>query len=159
MPKGAISRVELRDVNVADLPAFFRIQSDPDANRMVVATPRDAAEFDAQWARILSDPTIIAKAILADEVLVGHITCHKMDGRDFVGYWIAKEHWNRGIATAALALLLKQVVIRPLHARVARSNAASIRTLEKCGFTITSGQTFPASDHFPECERVILTLI
>src|SRR4051812_17504360 len=39
-----------------------------------------------------------------------------------------------GLATQALAQLLDVVDARPLHAYVAKSNVASIRVLEKCGF-------------------------
>ena len=38
-------------------------------------------------------------------------------------------------ATQALAEVLDVVEPRPLHAYLAKSNVASIRVLEKCGFT------------------------
>ncbi len=50
------------------------------------------------------------------------------------GYWIGREYWGKGIASAALADFLDVVEDRPLHARVAKHNAGSIRVLEKCGF-------------------------
>jgi RimJ/RimL family protein N-acetyltransferase len=151
--------VRLRDVEPLDLPALFEHQLDPDAIRMAVVNPRDAEAFEAHWANVLCDRSIIAKAILADEILVGHVSCFNMDGQDAVGYWIAKQHWGRGIASRALALLLEQVTIRPLHARVARHNHASIRVLERCGFMITGYQTSRADDRFPECEEALLTLL
>jgi RimJ/RimL family protein N-acetyltransferase len=148
----------LRDVCATDLPTLFQHQLDPDANRMAVVNPRDAGAFNAHWAKILDDRSIVAKAIVADGILLGHISCFKLDGRDAVGYWIAREHWGRGIATRALALLLEQVPIRPLHARAARSNAASIRVLERCGFELTGYQVSPADDRFPECEEAVMLL-
>lgn len=126
---------------------------------MAAVNPRDAAAFNAHWAKILGDRSIVAKAILADGVLVGCISCFRMDGQDAVGYWIAKEHWGRGIATTAIALLLGQVTVRPLHARAARHNVASIRALEKNGFTVTGSQVSPASERFHECEEVTLMLM
>ena len=51
-----------------------------------------------------------------------------------MGYWIGREFWGRGLATQALAELLGIVDARPLHAYVTKSNIASIRVLEKCGF-------------------------
>lgn len=51
-----------------------------------------------------------------------------------VGYWIAKEHWGKGIATQMLSQFLRIVPDRPLHAHVAKHNLGSIRVLEKCGF-------------------------
>jgi RimJ/RimL family protein N-acetyltransferase len=116
----------LRDVVASDLPSLYQQQLDPEANRMAVVNPRGLEAFNAHWMKIRSDTSIVAKAILVHNSVVGHVSCFKMDGQDSVGYWIAKEHWGRGIATMALALLLEQVAIRPLHARVARHNVASI---------------------------------
>src|SRR6185503_5178662 len=89
--------VRLRDVEIGDLPTLFEHQSDPDANSMAVVNPRGVEAFNAHWAKILADRSVVAKAILADGALVGQISCFKMDGRDSVGYWIAKEHWGKGI--------------------------------------------------------------
>jgi RimJ/RimL family protein N-acetyltransferase len=58
------------------------------------------------------------------------------DGERQVGYWIARDRWGRGIATAALTALLEQVTERPLCARVAAHNRGSLRVLEKCGFRL-----------------------
>jgi RimJ/RimL family protein N-acetyltransferase len=150
--------VQLRDVEAGDLPILFQQQADPEANRMAVANPRDEDGFTAHWAKILADPTVIAKAILADGRVVGSINCFKMEGQDSIGYWIAREAWGRGIATRALALLLEEVRIRPLHARVARTNVASRRVLEHCGFVVTGYQLSPAYDRFPACEEAFLVL-
>ncbi len=153
-----LHHVRLRDVVAADLPALFMQQLDPEANRMAVANPRDLESFNAHWAKVLADPSVVAKVILADEVLVGNISCFKMDGLSSVGYWIARDHWGRGIATRALAILLEQVSIRPLHSRAAKTNIASIRVLERCGFMISGYKVSPADDRFPECEEAILIL-
>ena len=125
---------------------------------MAVANPRNAASFNAHWAKALADPGVVARVILADDAVVGSISCFEMDGLKSVGYWIAKDHWGRGIATRALALLLEQVSIRPLHARAARTNVASIRVLERCGFAVTGYRHAPADDRFPACEEALLVL-
>lgn len=150
--------VRLRDVAEGDLPTFFRDQLDPDANRMCVSNPRDEAAFAAHWAKILADPTCINKAILLGEELVGRVTCFRADGQSAVGYWIGKEYWGRGIATRALTLLLEVVPTRPLHARAAKSNVASLRVLERCGFVVTGYRLSPADEHFPACEEALLVL-
>ena len=158
MTKTLSPPVQLRNVELADLPTLFRHQLDVDANRMAVANARDERSFNEHWAKILGDPTVVAKAIVVDGCVVGDINCFKMDGQDAVGYWIDREHWGRGIATRALGLLLEEVAIRPLHARVARTNVASVRVLERCGFVVTGFQWTPASDRFPACEEVLLVL-
>jgi RimJ/RimL family protein N-acetyltransferase len=150
--------IRLRPVVNDDLPTLYQNQLDPDAVRMAVVNPRDANSFDAHWARILEDKTVTARAILADEVLVGCISSFVADGQCSVGYWIAKEHWGRGIATRALALLLQQVTTRPLYARVASQNTGSIRVLTRNGFTIKSYRMAPDDDRYPACEEALLEL-
>ena len=55
-----------------------------------------------------------------------------------VGYWIGKEHWGRGIASAALVLYLDVERHRPLLATVVEHNAGSRRVLEKAGFQLVA---------------------
>jgi RimJ/RimL family protein N-acetyltransferase len=61
-----------------------------------------------------------------------------VEGEREVGYWLGREYWGKGIATAALAAYLKVEQQRPLHAYVAAHNIGSRRVLEKCGFTVQS---------------------
>ncbi|HBS28926.1 MAG TPA: N-acetyltransferase [Phycisphaerales bacterium] len=150
--------MQLRPVELADLPALYTHQADPEAIRMAVVNPRDPDAFDRHWRTVLTNPEVHARAIIADGVLVGSVNAFKLEGRDTVGYWIAREHWNRGIATRALALLLQEVPVRPLHATAARTNTASIRVLERCGFRITGHTLSPRCDRYPECETTHLVL-
>jgi RimJ/RimL family protein N-acetyltransferase len=150
--------IRLREITPEDLPILFEHQHDPEANRLAAVNPRSRESFDQLFASILIDPDVTARAITADNRLVGRISCFKMDAQDAVGYWIAKDHWGKGIATRALRLLLEEVTRRPLFARVATHNKPSIRVLQNCGFTITNYQHAPATERFQECEEAILTL-
>jgi RimJ/RimL family protein N-acetyltransferase len=130
---------ELRGVADADLPHFFEHQRDPAACRMAAFTakdPNDRAAFDARWSRIRSNPAIVIRTVLLDGAVVGHVLSFEETGQREVSYWIAREHWGRGVATAALRMFLDVLTTRPLHARVATDNAASRRVLEKCGFSV-----------------------
>ena len=71
---------------------------------------------------------------MADGVVVGNAVSWTADEGRMVGYWIGKEHWGRGIASAALRLYLDVERHRPLLATVAEHNAGSRRVLEKAGF-------------------------
>lgn len=51
-----------------------------------------------------------------------------------VTYWLGRPFWGRGIATAALRLILAQTTTRPLFGRAAVTNPGSIRVLEHAGF-------------------------
>ena len=150
--------IVLRPVQEADLPALFNQQLDPESNRMAVSNPRDEQAFAAHWTRIFADHETTARAIIADGVLAGTVSCFRMDGLPAVGYWIDREHWGRGIATRAVAALLSEVQTRPLHARAASTNRASIRVLERNGFVITGSRAAPADDRFPACIETLLLL-
>jgi RimJ/RimL family protein N-acetyltransferase len=126
--------VRLRAVRDEDLPVLYEHQLDEAANRMAAFRPRDRDAFMAHWARILDDATALARAIEADGTIVGNIGSWAGQGVRLVGYWIGREHWGRGIATAALRAFLDEDRSRPLHALVATENLGSIRVLEKCGF-------------------------
>ena len=150
--------IRLRELVVEDIDVLFLHQLDPEANLMAAVYPRDEHTFRAQFETIAKDAKVIARAILSNGELVGHINCFEMDGHDAVGYWIAREHWGRGVATRALELFLEEVSIRPLFARVAKHNVASIRVLEKCGFVITGFQHSPGTERYVACEEAELTL-
>ena len=131
------ANVQLRDVGAADLALFFEHQRDPVAVALVMFRSRDEAEFAEHWAKLLADETKLKKTIVVDGQVVGNIGSWTSEGKREVGYWIDRAFWGRGIATAALTEFLRLEQIRPLHAGVAKHNAASIRILQKCGFTLT----------------------
>ncbi len=130
------TEVLLRDVEPGDLPIFFEHQRDPVAVALVVFRSRDRAEFDEHWAKILADDTSLKKTIVADGQVAGHIASFVRDGEREVGYWIDRALWGRGIASEALSSFLRLEQRRPLYAGVAPHNLASIRVLQKCGFTV-----------------------
>jgi homocysteine S-methyltransferase len=127
--------VELRPVVPADLPILFEHQADPAAVAMAKFPTRDRDAFDAHWARIMGDPSVILRTILADGAVTGAVSSFTEGGQRLIGYWIGREFWGRGIASAALAQFLDVVTERPLHAHVATTNLGSLRVLEKCGFS------------------------
>lgn len=148
----------LRDVLETDVPIFFEHQREPEATRMAVFPPRDEETFTAHWRKILANPDAIQKTIVADGEVAGNILCFERDGRREVGYWIGKEYWGRGLATRALAELLEEVPTRPLYATVAKTNVASIRVLEKCGFVVVDSRKEFDEAWGNEVEELILEL-
>lgn len=175
MPLPRPTSVTLRPIAAADIPALYENQCDPEACRMAMVNPRTREEFDAVWDKIIvtPPPRLVARVIIADGEMVGTINCFQrapgteeaelrqvpIEELDYVGYWIARPHWGRGIAGRALAALLHKVDRRPIYARAARSNTASLRVLERCGFTITAYHHSPAGDpRFPPCEEALLLL-
>ena len=137
------------------MQTFFEQQLDPAATQMAAFPARDREAFVAHWTKILADDTNILKTILYDGEVAGNIVSWEQSGEREVGYWLGREYWGRGIASRALAAFLDHVTTRPLYAHVARHNLASIRMLEKCGFTITSENQGSSSGGDEEIEEVI----
>lgn len=149
--------VALREVRESDLPFFFEHQLDPEATRMAAFPPRTRDAFMAHWATILADATKFCRTIVFSGKVAGHVGSWADAGEQLVGYWIGREFWNQGVASAALSQFLDQIKLRPLTARVAKHNAASLRVLEKCGFTILGEDAFVGPDG-GQCEELILRL-
>jgi RimJ/RimL family protein N-acetyltransferase len=155
------SAVRLRPVRDADLPEFFAHQQDPQANWMAAfgpADPADRAAFDAHWARIRADSRIVVRTVLVDGEVVGHVVAFPVDERTEVSYWIDPTRWGRGYATAALAALLRELPQRPVHARAAKDNRASLAVLRKCGFVVVGEDSGYAAGRGTEVEEWVLEL-
>ena len=151
----------LRDVIEDDLPVFFEQQLDSDANYMAAFTARNPADRDAftsHWNKILGDDTTTNKTILFAGQVVGHIASFERLGKPEVSYWIGKEYWGKGLATKALSEFLGQVKVRPVYARAAKDNTASLRVLEKCGFEISGRDKGFSHARGTEVEEFILEL-
>ena len=151
----------LREVTDDDLPVFFEHQTDPAACRMAAFTwkhPLDRAAFDAEWEEIRANDSVTRRAILLDGAVVGHVAVFGPPDHRTVTYWIDRRHWGKGIATAALAAMIRGEPARPLHARVAEDNAASLRVLEKCGFIRSGRETFFANARGAEIPEILLRL-
>ena len=128
--------ISLRDVIQSDLPIFYGHQADAQSIAMAAFPARDRPAHFAHWKKAMADQTNILKSILVDGEVGGNLVSWDDSGKRQVGYWLGREFWGRGIATAALQLFLEQVKTRPLYAHVARHNRASRRVLEKCGFRV-----------------------
>ncbi|MGR2753799.1 GNAT family N-acetyltransferase [Agromyces arachidis] len=128
----------LRATRAGDRDELFRIQCDPEANRMAAFTskdPTDRAAYDARVARFAARDDVDNRTVRCDGRIVGSVGRWVDDdtGMVEISYWIDREHWGRGIATRALRLFL-DTQPRPLRARAAADNAGSIAVLRKLGF-------------------------
>ena len=128
--------VVLREVEESDLPIFFEHQADPVAYTLADFPPRDRDAFMAHWAKRHELPTTVQRTIVVDGQVVGNVQSFVRDGVQEVGYWLGREYWGRGYASAALAQFLPLVPWRPLFANLARANIGSRRVLEKAGFEV-----------------------
>ena len=156
------SQVRLREVTNADLPIFFEQQLDPVAVFMAAFTAKDPTDrdaFHAHWTKIRGDTTVTLKTILLGARVAGYVgSFQERSGQPEVTYWVGKECWGKGIATEALSQFLADDKRRPMYARTARDNVASLRVLEKCGFRVTGYEKGFANARGVEIEEACLRL-
>jgi RimJ/RimL family protein N-acetyltransferase len=117
-----------------DLPLIFAWQSDPASAAMAGVPSRDRSAFDAHWTKIRADPECVLRTVVDGGTPVAAVMCFPRDGQRELGYWVAREHWGRGIASAAVAAFLADYPVRPLGAKLLATNTASLRVLERAGF-------------------------
>lgn len=156
-----MAEVALRPVEDADLDALFEQMRDPESVRMAAFTtkdPDDRAAFDAHMAKLRAAPDITLRAVTHDGHFVGTISSFVMDGDTELTYWIDRAAWGQGIASRALALLLEEVAVRPLHARAASDNLGSLGVLQKAGFAVVGTDVGYANARGAEIEETILRL-
>lgn len=151
-------KIILRPVGAEDVPTLYNQQIDEESNRMAAVNSRDQPTFEAHWARVLDDSTMVIRGIWVDGQLAGCIGCFLQQEVRHLGYWLGKEFWGHGIATAAVQLLLQEIPDRPLHATVASHNLASLRILQRSGFRITGRRHSPGNERYRECEEIQLRL-
>jgi RimJ/RimL family protein N-acetyltransferase len=157
-----VSQFALRPVEVSDFDAIFEQMRDPESVCMAAFTaedPNDRAAFNAaHMAKITSSSQNRLRAIICDSRLAGTIGSYISEGVTEVTYWIDRTYWGKGIATRALGLLLEEISLRPIRARVASDNAPSLRVLRKAGFHPIGTEVSFAPGRAAEIEETILEL-
>ena len=153
--------VALRPVRDSDLDVLFRQMSDAESVQMAAFTsedPWDRQRFDTHMARVRRSPEVTLRAVTRDGEVVGSISGFVVEGDTEITYWIDRHAWGQGVASQALALFLRDLRTRPLHARAASDNAGSLRVLEKAGFRAIGTEVSFAPARDAEIEETILRL-
>jgi RimJ/RimL family protein N-acetyltransferase len=138
MSDSVASNISLRPLRADDIPTLFEIQLDETAQHLAaftdVKTARDADAFRQKYQKILADDAIVNRVIEIDGEIVGSVATFPIEGDMELTYWIRKDWWGRGVASAAVARLLDEVAVRPIYGRVVEDNVGSVRVLERNGF-------------------------
>jgi RimJ/RimL family protein N-acetyltransferase len=104
-------------------------------------TLRDAEAFLAQPRDPILPAFVIIERTQSAPRLVGACGLgRRQSGAVELGYWIARSHWGRGIATEACAALIaiaRALRLPALEGSYFTDNPASGRVLEKMGFEAT----------------------
>ncbi len=150
--------IQLRPVAADDLPWMYECQLDPVANAMAVVIPRSKGNFFHVWHESLTKADVHAYMIEFEGQRSGWVSCFPAEGVMSIGYVIVRELWGRGIATEALRLLLLKDLPQPLYARIATTNVASRRVLEKNGFKVIQQEWMPECERYPASDTYLLQL-
>jgi RimJ/RimL family protein N-acetyltransferase len=156
-----VAHVELRDLRDDDLDAVFEMMRDREAvarAAFTAADPDDRAAFDEWMLRQRSSGEVELFVVTENGGFAGTAALFTADGDREVTFWVARHAWGRGVGTQALRLLVSHEPERPLYARVASDNAASVALLEKIGFTEVSRTTSFAPGVGREVEERVYVL-
>lgn len=136
----------LRRFRREDRDALVTLGNNPSVSRFLTDRfPHPYRQKDAEaWlATVESEARICNFAIEWREQLAGGIGLIPLadihSGTADIGYWLGEPFWRKGIATRAVAALLPyaltELLFIRLQALVFADNRASMRVLEKNGFT------------------------
>lgn len=139
-------RLLLRPGWPEDAPALASVLADEMICRNLSAVPwpyglREAQAYLAK-ARDPFLPSLLAfeRTDGAPRLVGGASLGRRPSGAVELGYWVARDHWNRGLATEACAAILeiaRTLGIAQVEASHYLDNPASARVLEKLGFVPT----------------------
>lgn len=141
-------RLVLRETSEHDVDAVFAMESDPVAMRYWSRPPMtDLSEAVASVQRAMGFfPARVGLrwsiARPADDRMLGHVSLfdfNEQSGRADLGYGLAREHWGQGFMHEALVAVVDYAFgplgARRLEADTDPENVASMRALERLGFT------------------------
>jgi RimJ/RimL family protein N-acetyltransferase len=157
-----MGHIELRDIDEDDHDAVFEMMRDRDAVAMAAFTaedPDDRAAFDRWIGRNLADPSAVTHVVTEDGGFAGIAATFSVGDDRELTYWIARHAWGRGVGTAALTLLVAHEPERPLFARVAAHNTASVAMLRRAGFTEVSRGVGYAPGVGREVDEIVFALL
>jgi RimJ/RimL family protein N-acetyltransferase len=153
--------VSLRPLEDGDLDAIYQQVTDPESVRMAAFTAADQTDRSAfldRMSRLRADTSVSHRVIEVDGGVAGTIGSFRIDDQLEVTYWIDRAQWGKGVASAALRIVLAETAERPVYARAASDNVGSLRVLEKAGFRRIGVDRGFAAGRGEEIEETILRL-
>jgi len=117
------------DKRVAQMTGSIPHPLPPGATEAYIASTRAPGRTQSAWAM---DASRLGGAEVQGVVLLKHVD----DDVSEIGFWVAPQMWNTGLASAAVRVLLNANprASRAFCATVFQDNAASARVLTNCGF-------------------------
>jgi RimJ/RimL family protein N-acetyltransferase len=142
-----MQKINIRNWQISDAQALAAVANNKKVwNSIRNEFPSPYTVMDAlAWIKHANEEKPVANfAIEIGNVVAGNISCiwHKDVYAKTVelGYFIGENYWGKGIATAAVALMLEAIkknkeIVR-IEAKTFGSNGASARVLEKNNFVL-----------------------
>ena len=140
------SRLTIKTFSLDMAQSVYENSQDDDTRRFVPDEVYDSAEEAHAAIEFLisrydsTDGPFVYPIITNDSKNIGYIQlCQIDDGSWEIGYHIAKQFTGKGFATEAVKAFLpamaKKFNIKEVYGICLAENTASVRVLEKCGFT------------------------
>jgi RimJ/RimL family protein N-acetyltransferase len=136
------ARLTLAQPSLEDLPELVPLADNENVTRWTTRMPypyghADGVEFVGTIATSQSQrPYAIRNE---DDAFIGVVSLMFHDELPEIGYWLGEPHWGRGYASEAVGALVdaaRATGLAPvLAAKALADNKASLRVLEKQGFT------------------------
>ena len=141
------SNLLLRPFTQADVPALFHFMSDPLAMRHTYVAPTleqcsaRLGAYEAMRSTLGFAPWVVEVSKDSEPIGWGGLSVDPEEpewGLE-VSYAFEPSSWGKGYATelvkASLAYAFGPLAVNEVHAFAKRENLASVRVLEKCGFS------------------------
>ena len=123
----------MREVVDEDLPVYYEHQRDPETAATPVFPPSERDVFMTHWAKALANASALTRTVVFDER--GRRQHRLLEGDDAGSSGTGSGESSGAAGSQQGPRGTPHIVdARPLHAYVAKSNPASIRVLENCGF-------------------------
>lgn len=139
------ARLTLRPHRLDDAAAIADSFREFGVTRMLRRVPMPYYKQDAlEWllprvASVLPDWTFAVTT--ANDAHIGAVALEFRQGIWYLGYWLAREHWGKGLMTEAVSVAVqrffRQMPGVTLHSGFFADNRASFRVQEKLGFHLT----------------------
>ncbi len=138
--------IVLRELRMRDAGLIAKYLKGKEVKKYTSTIPhpyseKDAVSFIKKTAKEQKEKKSVRLAIDINGQLAGIISLERISPEHKtaeVGYWLAKEHWGKGIMTEAVSLIkkyaFKELKLYRLHAKVMAPNIGSARVLKKSGF-------------------------
>ncbi len=157
------NHVILRPMIYDDIGSLSTLATNPNVTDTLspgFPKPYTISDGERYLASLQSQETLTHFAIEYKGVYVGNVslTLHEdpLKRSAELGYFVGEPYWGNGIATIAVSLItqfaFEQLSITHIFAGVYKSNRASMRVLEKCGYHKVIPQGTDDISHSHTCD-------